>query len=246
MTAPDPIRAALKQWQDLHREDLLCPDNPPETDWVAVRSAICETEAALKLEEGDKASPLPTPTPSLDELLTPDSGFEHCKPTDPGAQFFDFHWWTPRYGSESLSTLLDDIRARILPYLRPPVVGIDLPGPDGDYAEIADLCRAEGVPIEAGARLLRRAKAAWNSSRIPLTPLFYESEDGYCIFVDDRKEHDWQVSRYTKDGLYTPERLFANGEWSKDWHADNTSEYTFPTATAAWEALKKWQEGNHA
>lgn len=144
LPAPDLIRDALKQWQDLHREDLLCPDNPAETDWGAVRSAICQTDAALKED----------------------------------------------------------------------------------------------------------------NNRIPLKPLFYESENGYFIFVEEFPENGWQVSRYTKntDDFCTihkllqnaNERLFVSGEWSSWWHADNTSRYTFPTATAAWEALKKWQEGNHA
>lgn len=242
MTTPDPIRDALKQWIVVSRYSLGEAIRQAwlkhgQNSWCAIADEVIS----------ELAQPLPTPTPSLEELLTPDGGYElDAKHVHPSAQHIDGKWWAPRFGRESLGIAMDDIRYRILPHLRPPVVGIDLPGPDGDYAEIADLCRAEGVPIEAGARLLRRARAAWDSNRIPLTPLFYESEDGYCIFVDDRKEHDWQVSRYTEDGLYTPERLFANGEWSKDWHADNMAEYTFPTATAAWEALKKWQEKNHA
>lgn len=59
LPTPDPIRAALEQWQSLHREDLLCPDNPLETDWGAVRNAICQTDAALK-KDSNRIPLMPT------------------------------------------------------------------------------------------------------------------------------------------------------------------------------------------
>lgn len=115
----------------------------------------------------------------LDALLSPAGAYETAPDAgnQPGSQLVcDQHggnptWWDPVYGCISLGDLLDQIRSRILPHLRPPVVGIDIPGPDGDYGDIADLCRAEGVSVVAGARLLRRARAAWGqASAAPAEP----------------------------------------------------------------------------
>ena len=108
----------------------------------------------------------------LDALLSPAGPYE----TGPdagnadGAQLVrDQHgnptWWAPMHGCDSLDDLLDQIRDRILPHLRPPILGIDVPGPDGDWGNIADLCRAEGVKVSAGGRLLRRARAAWGQQQ---------------------------------------------------------------------------------
>lgn len=116
--------------------------------------------------------PAPAEPVDLDALLSPAGPYE----TGPdagnadGAQLVrDWHgnptWWAPVSGCDSLDDLLFRIRSRILPHLRPPVIGIDIPGPDGDWADTADLCQAEGVPVEAGARLLRRARAAWGQQQ---------------------------------------------------------------------------------
>jgi len=47
------FRAALEQWRDLADTDLLCPDNPAETDWGAVVAAIAATRAALAQSRGE-------------------------------------------------------------------------------------------------------------------------------------------------------------------------------------------------
>lgn len=47
MTPTDPIRAALERLVALADEDLLCPSNPAETDWGAVKSVLAEACAAL-------------------------------------------------------------------------------------------------------------------------------------------------------------------------------------------------------
>ena len=65
-----------------------------------------------------------------------------------------------------LDALLAQIRQLILPHLRPPVAGVDVPGPDGDYWGLHDLCDAEGVDVRIGAPLLRRALAAWKQSAL--------------------------------------------------------------------------------
>ena len=48
-----------------------------------------------------------------------------------------------------------------------PVPGVDVPGPDGDYGGIQELCNAEGVDVRIGAPLLRRALAAWKQTQPP-------------------------------------------------------------------------------
>ena len=48
-----------------------------------------------------------------------------------------------------------------------PVPGVDVPGPDGDYGGIQELCNAEGVDVRIGAPLLRRALAVWRQTQPP-------------------------------------------------------------------------------
>lgn len=64
--------------------------------------------------------------------------------------------------------LMAEIRRVLLPHLRPPVTGVDVPGPDGDYGDIQELCDAEGVDVRIGAPLLRRAFAAWEQTHSSL------------------------------------------------------------------------------
>ncbi len=47
------FRTALEQWRDLADTDLLCPENPAETDWGAVVAAIAATRAALAQSRGE-------------------------------------------------------------------------------------------------------------------------------------------------------------------------------------------------
>jgi hypothetical protein len=42
-----------------------------------------------------------------------------------------------------------------------PVPGVDVPGPDGDWGGLAELCNAEGVDLRIGVPLLQRAQEAW-------------------------------------------------------------------------------------
>ena len=42
-----------------------------------------------------------------------------------------------------------------------PVPGVDVPGPDGDWGGLAELCNAEGVDLRIGVPLLQRAREAW-------------------------------------------------------------------------------------
>ena len=58
----DPIRAALARWHGLLETDLLCLDNPAETDWGAVASAAAQTRAAL------------ASSPAVDEPAVPHQG----------------------------------------------------------------------------------------------------------------------------------------------------------------------------
>ena len=48
-----------------------------------------------------------------------------------------------------------------------PVPGVDVPGPDGDYGSLVDLCAAEGVDPRIGAPLLKRAREAWGKVAQP-------------------------------------------------------------------------------
>jgi len=45
------FRTVLEHWRDLADADLLCPQNPAETDWGAVVAAIAATRAALAQPE---------------------------------------------------------------------------------------------------------------------------------------------------------------------------------------------------
>lgn len=101
----------------------------------------------------------------LDALLSPRGAYEPGDGSEDGAQRVNqLEWWAPLHGCETLDDLLERIKARILPHVRPPVEGIDLSGPDGDWANLADLCRAEGVEIRSGVRLLKRAREAWQAT----------------------------------------------------------------------------------
>jgi len=109
-------------------------------------------------------------TPSLDDLLSPTGPYRLRvdEPLAEDAQMINGEWWQPEYGCDSVAHLLDLIRSRILPHLRPPVKGIDVPGPDGDWLDVSDLCIAEGVDVAAGARLLRRYQEALPAHALPL------------------------------------------------------------------------------
>ena len=114
----------------------------------------------------------------LDALLSPQGAYEPGTGREDGAQLVDqLEWWAPIYGCDTLETLLDLIRGRILPYLRPPITGIDVPGPDGDSADMVDLCQAEGVDVGPGVRLLKRARKAWDTTRHP-RPVPEQGDEG--------------------------------------------------------------------
>lgn len=53
-----------------------------------------------------------------------------------------------------------------------PVPGVDVPGPDGDWGGLAELCNAEGVDPRIGVPLLQRAREAWKyaSQTAPAAP----------------------------------------------------------------------------
>ena len=102
-----------------------------------------------------------------------------------------------------------------------------------------------------------------SKSDFPLQPIpiAYYAGDGCKIFnydligeehdlVSDENAQKWQVSRYVLEtetdhgrgrikGCYTPQRLFLDGKWSSDWDYENEAEYQFPSAAAAWDALKR-------
>jgi hypothetical protein len=52
-----------------------------------------------------------------------------------------------------------------------PVPGVDVPGPDGDYGSLLDLCAAEGIDPRIGAPLLKRAQEAWGKGAPDATAL---------------------------------------------------------------------------
>jgi hypothetical protein len=132
------VHRELAQWLEQHRQ----PAQPP--------------------------APAASTTPDLDALLSPEGAYERGTGQEDGAQLVSGpngpKWWVPQYGCETLDNLLDRLRTRILPYLRPPVAGIDVPGGDGDYGDVMDLCAAEGVPYSVGVPLLNRARQAWGVS----------------------------------------------------------------------------------
>ncbi len=116
-------------------------------------------------------APAASITPDLDALLSPEGAYERWGTgQEPGAQLVSGphgnspEWWVPLYGCDTLDNLLDRLRTRILPHLRPPVAGIDVPGGDGDYGGLQELCDAEGVDVRIGAPLLRRARDAWRQT----------------------------------------------------------------------------------
>jgi hypothetical protein len=137
----------------------LHPDGTPQ---VSIGPAV-EITAAGELA----AQPL-APALDIDALLSPKGAYEPGTGHEDGAQLLDqLEWWAPLYGCDTLENLLDRIRSRILPHLRPPIAGIDVPGGDGDYAGLQELCDAEGVDVRIGAPLLRRARAAWKQTPAP-------------------------------------------------------------------------------
>jgi hypothetical protein len=177
------IRAALARWGSLAA--LAVP--PPAAAPPPAPVAWCNSDDFLVAAEKRQsfsgwrerhydcdmalyAAPPPAPAAStpldLDALLGPEGAYERGTGQEDGAQLVsDPHgpeWWVPQYGCETLDNLSDRLRSRILPHLRPPIVGIDVPGGDGDYGDVMDLCAAEGVAYSVGVRLLKRARRAWN------------------------------------------------------------------------------------
>lgn len=109
----------------------------------------------------------PAITPSLAELVGPHPGYQPGTGREDGAQLVGGEWWAPEVGCDSLDATLEAIRDRIAPYLREPVAGVDVPGPDGDYGGLVELCRAQGVDPELGVPLLQRAQKAWEVGSAP-------------------------------------------------------------------------------
>jgi hypothetical protein len=160
----------------LHQNGDLAPwpsllEGGEFSHWLG--DAIAAGRAALTAASPADAIP-PAPaasiTPDLDALLSPEGAYIRGTGQEGGAQLVSGphgnspEWWVPQYGCDSLDNLLDRLRTRILPYLRPPVSGVDVPGGDGDYGGLQELCDAEGVDVRIGAPLLRRARDAWRQT----------------------------------------------------------------------------------
>jgi hypothetical protein len=123
------FRTALERWRDLADTDLLCPENPAETDWGAVVVAIAATRAALAQSEGQSSLnvnlTIDTSPENLKRLcdglaaaVTPNGGYEAATTDDPapgtGAdQMVQVQWWIPQHGCDSLENTLDGIKHRI-------------------------------------------------------------------------------------------------------------------------------------
>lgn len=81
-------------------------------------------------------------------------------------------------GIDSLKTNLSRLVAHFEHGPRP-VPGVDVPGPDGDFGGIEELCNAEGVDVRIGAPLLRRARNAWlPANALPLPTPTPAGEEG--------------------------------------------------------------------
>jgi hypothetical protein len=144
-----------------------------------------QPRAALAAQPQAPAPASDTPL-DLDALLSPEGAYARGDGTMDGAQFIGglmgfvngHGWWEPQHGCDTLDVLLCRIRARIMPHLRPPIAGIDVPGLDGDYGNLLDLCAAEGVDPRIGAPLLKRAREAWGRRAAPPTPSLAEDRVG--------------------------------------------------------------------
>ena len=82
-----------------------------------------------------------------------------------------------------------------------PVPGVDVPGPDGDYGGIQELCNAEGVDVRIGAPLLRRALAAWKQTPAPAP-----------VPVSERP---WERDGWVTDWGWC--WVFVHGRWLRDY-----------------------------
>ena len=170
----DPLRDAaerLLQQLELRRQD---PDAP-----LILERAESELRAALAAQPPAAATDTPL---DIDALLSPEGAYERVSHGGNGAQLVSGRhgergeWWRPVVGMDTLENLLDRIRTRILPHLRPPIAGIDVPGGDGDYGGLQELCEAEGVDLLIGAPLLKRAREAWKVAAQP--PAAAPASDG--------------------------------------------------------------------
>jgi hypothetical protein len=174
----DLIRKALEQLLFVVKPKYTDPD-----EIVALAGAVVAARAALAaLAAQPAAAAVDTPL-DLDALLSPEGAYERGTFNDDGAQLLSARgrgpdYWRPVYGCDTLDTLLTQIRARILPRLRPPIAGIDVPGGDGDYGGLQELCEAEGVDVRIGAPLLKRARQAWREAAQPPAPPPAPASDG--------------------------------------------------------------------
>lgn len=158
---PDEELVADEQWQRCFL---------PGQFYATIRAALARWGSPAAL-----AAQPPAATPlDIDVLLSPEGAYERGNGAMEGAQLVSGphgpEWWEPAWGCDSLDNLLDRLRERILPHLRPPIAGIDVPGGDGDYGDVLDLCAAEGVDPRVGVPLLKRARRAWKVAAQPPTP----------------------------------------------------------------------------
>jgi addiction module HigA family antidote len=80
----------------------------------------------------------------------------------------------PEFANEhgGVERLMDDLSRLVAQFEHGPrpVPGVDVPGPDGDWGGIVELCNAEGVDPQIGVPLLQRAREAWARPTIEPVP----------------------------------------------------------------------------
>ena len=205
----DPIRKAALAAQP------VAPSEDP-SDFQTLHSIALDMVETLRpivipqilgvLSRAIEQSPAPTThTPlDLDALLSPEGAYERGTCHKDGAQLLTGRhgergqWWVPIVGCDTLDNLLDRIRSRILPHLRPPIAGIDVPGPDGDYAGLQELCDACGVDVRIGAPLLKRAREAWNAAAQPpaAVPVAWCNSGDFLVAAEKRQSFSGWRERY--------------------------------------------------
>lgn len=185
----------------LQRARASLADEPPEPAPPA-DGEVAELGAALRTDAECVAAEQPDLMQLTDKQLTRAADLLEClEQVAYAASDFICGTRFPEFANEhgGIDRLMADLCRLVAQFEHGPrpVPGVDVPGPDGDWGGLAELCNAEGVDLRIGVPLLQRAREAWKyaSQAAPVPAegevaelvewLQEEADDYECIGCED-------------------------------------------------------------